>query len=307
MRLEGDLNGLFRSQPGTSGPAGLEGRECARTIRAPVTAPAETTATATETTAEGVALLDVAKLMKSDEGRERTGATEGRSESAAGVGAGAGRGIGTAGGTSGTAHGQGRGRGTGGEGTTGGLRGAGVETERRFAGSGTQAEAAWLAEQGRQGRAKEAEGGEEGAAGQDIYTKSDEFHAWLIGEKMLNPETLSKAKEKEIFKQFMEDYNTGTLPNEKYYDIKQYEQRMTAVRMGETVDKSDSYDFMKDLEAAKSSQRRSAAASSEQLMDRSRLEELRKLQTDRVQKEKMQRLGMDVSENLGVRLEDKLR
>ncbi|KAK4332099.1 LOW QUALITY PROTEIN: Nucleic acid binding protein [Rhodotorula toruloides] len=141
----------------------------------------------------------------------------------------------------------------------------------------------------------------------DIYTKSDEFHAWLIGEKMLNPETLSKAKEKEIFKQFMEDYNTGTLPNEKYYDIKQYEQRMTAVRMGETVDKSDSYDFMKDLEAAKSSQRRSAAASSEQLMDRSRLEELRKLQTDRVQKEKMQRLGMDVSENLGVRLEDKLR
>ncbi|KAJ8297159.1 hypothetical protein OF846_000395 [Rhodotorula toruloides] len=141
----------------------------------------------------------------------------------------------------------------------------------------------------------------------DIYTKSDEFHAWLIGEKMLNPETLSKAKEKEIFKQFMEDYNTGTLPNEKYYDIKQYEQRMTAVRMGETVEKSDSYDFMKDLEAAKSSQRRSAAASSEQLMDRSRLEELRKLQTDRVQKEKMQRLGMDVSENLGVRLEDKLR
>lgn len=42
-------------------------------------------------------------------------------------------------------------------------------------------------------------------------------------------------------------------------------------------------------------------------MDRQRLEELRKVQADRVQREKMQRLGMDVSENLGVRLEDKLK
>ena len=38
----------------------------------------------------------------------------------------------------------------------------------------------------------------------DIYTKADEFNAWLIQEKMLNPETLSKQKEKEIFKTFME-------------------------------------------------------------------------------------------------------
>jgi hypothetical protein len=38
----------------------------------------------------------------------------------------------------------------------------------------------------------------------DIYTKVDEFHAWLVQEKMVNPETLSKSKEKEIFKTFME-------------------------------------------------------------------------------------------------------
>lgn len=34
----------------------------------------------------------------------------------------------------------------------------------------------------------------------DIYTKDTEFRAWLIGERMINPETLSKAKEKDIFK-----------------------------------------------------------------------------------------------------------
>ncbi|BGP44434.1 hypothetical protein JCM10450v2_000247 [Rhodotorula kratochvilovae] len=143
----------------------------------------------------------------------------------------------------------------------------------------------------------------------DRYTKADEFSAWLIGEKMINIETLSKAKEKEIFLQFMEDYNTCTLPHDKYYDIAKYEKQMAAVRMGETVEKSDSYDFRKDEEAARASHRRSGASSSaaDQLMDHTRLQELRRIQADRVQKEKMQRLGMDVSENLGVRLEDKMR
>ncbi|GJN92103.1 hypothetical protein Rhopal_005132-T1 [Rhodotorula paludigena] len=143
----------------------------------------------------------------------------------------------------------------------------------------------------------------------DLYTKGDEFSAWLIGEKHINPGVISKQKEKEIFREFMEDYNTGTLPNEKYYDLKKYEQRMAAVRMGETVTRDDSYDFNKDLENARASQRRGGASTSgaEQLMDRQRLEELRKVQADRVQREKMQRLGMDVSENLGVRLEDKLK
>lgn len=46
----------------------------------------------------------------------------------------------------------------------------------------------------------------------DIYTKSDEFHAWMIGERMMNPETTTKAKEKELFKQFMEVSEQPFLP-----------------------------------------------------------------------------------------------
>ncbi|TNY19832.1 hypothetical protein DMC30DRAFT_353275, partial [Rhodotorula diobovata] len=143
------------------------------------------------------------------------------------------------------------------------------------------------------------------------YNKADEFHAWLIGEKMLNPETLSKAKEKEIFLQFMEDFNTCTLPHDKYYDIAKWEKEMAAVRMGETIDKSDTYDWRKDEESARTSYRRAATSSAnsaaDQLMDAAKLQELRRIQTERIVKEKSQRLGMNVSDKLGVRLESKMR
>ncbi|BGP12443.1 hypothetical protein JCM10213_006991 [Rhodosporidiobolus nylandii] len=141
----------------------------------------------------------------------------------------------------------------------------------------------------------------------DIYAKPDEFHAWLIGEKMQNVELLSKAKEKDFFKEFMEDYNTGTLPHEKYYDMKKYETKMNAVRMGETLDNDDTYDFRKDMEAAASSYRRANTSNAAPTLNLKELEELRKVQAERVHKEKMQRLGMDVSDNLGVRQEQGYR
>lgn len=53
---------------------------------------------------------------------------------------------------------------------------------------------------------------------------------------MINPETLSKAKEKEVFKTFMEAFNTGTLPHDKFYDIPKYEKRMDSLRNGETIE-----------------------------------------------------------------------
>lgn len=59
--------------------------------------------------------------------------------------------------------------------------------------------------------------------------------------------------------------------------------------------------------AAKAAHRRSSSAIDDQLLDRKRLEDLRRVQSERVQREKMTRLGFEVSENLGVRLEDKMR
>lgn len=65
------------------------------------------------------------------------------------------------------------------------------------------------------------------------------------------------------------------------------------------------------LIAARASYRRTATtkanSAADQLMDQGRLEELRRIQTERIVKEKSQRLGIEVSDKLGVRLESKMR
>jgi len=42
-----------------------------------------------------------------------------------------------------------------------------------------------------------------------IFNKRTEFHAWLVEERKINPETLSKNQEKKEFVHFVEDFNTG--------------------------------------------------------------------------------------------------
>ncbi len=64
---------------------------------------------------------------------------------------------------------------------------------------------------------------------------------------MLNPETMTKAKEKEHFKEFMEDFNTGTI-NEKYADLAKWEKKQAAIRNGETIEDNTGYDPRADLE-----------------------------------------------------------
>lgn len=66
---------------------------------------------------------------------------------------------------------------------------------------------------------------------------------------MINPETLPKSKEKDLFKVYMEAFNTGTLTNDKYVDMAKYERKMEAIRSGETVATDDHYDPNKDLES----------------------------------------------------------
>ena len=44
-----------------------------------------------------------------------------------------------------------------------------------------------------------------------LYNKEQEFRAWLVEERMINPETISKDQTKKEFARFVEDYNTGTV------------------------------------------------------------------------------------------------
>ena len=73
-------------------------------------------------------------------------------------------------------------------------------------------------------RTKEPEYGAYGVIREtDYYTKRPEFTLWALEIKKADVETMSRFEEKELFKSFMEDYNTATLPHRKYYNLESYE------------------------------------------------------------------------------------
>ncbi|KAG8220492.1 hypothetical protein J3R82DRAFT_3188 [Butyriboletus roseoflavus] len=117
----------------------------------------------------------------------------------------------------------------------------------------------------------------------DFYNKTQEFRTWLLEERKLNPEALSKDQERKEFAVFVEDYNTATLPHEKYYHIEAYENRMASLRSGEFVPPSeDSYDPAADMKAH-ATRHKKAAADQESYMSREQLMELRKVQNERIE------------------------
>ena len=42
-----------------------------------------------------------------------------------------------------------------------------------------------------------------------LYNKEQEFRAWLVEERKINPETITKDQTKKEFARFAEDFNTG--------------------------------------------------------------------------------------------------
>ena len=68
----------------------------------------------------------------------------------------------------------------------------------------------------------------------DLASKVSEFQQWATEIKKVNVEALAKWEEKELFAEFMEDYNTGTLPHRKYYDLMAYarEKALRAAKKG---------------------------------------------------------------------------
>ncbi|KAI0350619.1 hypothetical protein OH77DRAFT_1412775 [Trametes cingulata] len=136
-----------------------------------------------------------------------------------------------------------------------------------------------------------------------LYNKEQEFRAWLVEERKINPETISKEQTKKEFARFVEDYNTATLPHEKFYHMEEYERRMAAMRAGEYIPPADdSYDPTADLRAHQSTHKR-RPAEKETYMSREQLMELRKVQNERIQAGKMKLLGMDIKQNMGVRMD----
>jgi hypothetical protein len=137
----------------------------------------------------------------------------------------------------------------------------------------------------------------------DIFNKAPEFHTWLVEERKINPETISKDQSKKEFSRFVEDFNTATLPHEKYYHMEAYEKRMSALRSGEFVPPpEDSYDPMADIRAHQGAHKKKNVEH-ESYLNKEQLMELRKVQHERIEAGKMKLLGMDVKQNMGVRMD----
>lgn len=57
----------------------------------------------------------------------------------------------------------------------------------------------------------------------DMEEKRTEFALWAMDEKKVDVEGLSQRREKELFSEFVEDFNTATLPHRKYYNVDAYQ------------------------------------------------------------------------------------
>ncbi|KAK6906734.1 hypothetical protein I203_100721 [Kwoniella mangroviensis CBS 8507] len=141
----------------------------------------------------------------------------------------------------------------------------------------------------------------------DLPKRDSEFRAWLVEERKINPETISKDRTKKEFAVFVEDYNTATLPHEKYYDMSKYEFKMNMIRSGQTLpDETGGYDPLADMKAHSSSLRTSAPKEKETFLTKEKIAELRRVEAERTEIAKRRQMGLDVNKNLGVRMEDRL-
>jgi len=138
----------------------------------------------------------------------------------------------------------------------------------------------------------------------DMYNKEAEYRTWLVEERLVNPETISKEQNKKEFARFIEDYNTATLPHKKYYDMAKYERRMDYVRGGETIPPDEEmYDPNRDMLAHAHSLKKNTSEK-EVYLSKEQLKELRRVQQERFEIGKRKALGLEIKSTMGVRMEE---
>ncbi|KAK9836123.1 hypothetical protein WJX81_003270 [Elliptochloris bilobata] len=93
----------------------------------------------------------------------------------------------------------------------------------------------------------------------DMDSKRSEFIMWATEVQKVDVESLPKWEEKDMFRTYMEDFNTGTLPHKKYYDLDAYERRR-AVKAAKKGSSAGGEQLAFDDEAALKAERKAAAA-----------------------------------------------
>lgn len=127
----------------------------------------------------------------------------------------------------------------------------------------------------------------------DFHTKSVSFQAWLRDVKKMGDFNGPKWEAMELFKEYMEDFNTATLPHEKYYDVEKYElqqfqkkQRKQSQRAGESLAGAmlaDEDRVRQERLAARVAKERQDFQLVLQTMDRDKIESMRSQETLRAE------------------------
>ena len=154
------------------------------------------------------------------------------------------------------------------------------------------------------------------------YSKEDEFRAWLQDIKHISPEVLSNRDQKEYFSEFAEDFNTVTLPSEKYYNLAKYEADELSQSMSQKSKSRQVVDLSKDEENMKMERKHDRVTTSisgsgssggkplisnsvEPTMTRTQLLELKRVTEERIHAEKLRIMRVPTKKSMGTRYETK--
>lgn len=77
---------------------------------------------------------------------------------------------------------------------------------------------------------------------EDFFGKKPEFLLWAMEVKKENTDQMGQMMQRDLFKEFVEDYNTATMPHKKYYNLQSWDNSQTAKRdkksRGEAADEA---------------------------------------------------------------------
>ncbi|GAX75385.1 hypothetical protein CEUSTIGMA_g2829.t1 [Chlamydomonas eustigma] len=93
----------------------------------------------------------------------------------------------------------------------------------------------------------------------DAAAKSSEFILWALEVKKVDLETLPKNDERELFRDYIEEYNTASFPHRKYYNLESYEKYKAAKRAAKGIKESDKKSAVDDEQALRQARAEEAA------------------------------------------------
>jgi len=63
---------------------------------------------------------------------------------------------------------------------------------------------------------------------EDFFAKKPEFLLWAMEVKKENTDAMGQMQMKDLFKEYIEDYNTATMPSKKFYNLQLWDAQQTA-------------------------------------------------------------------------------